>query len=1041
MNTSKKLLILSTVFILSTTGAFAQSSLKGKDFWMAFGQNSAYNLTSDVNLLLKVASEKNTTVTLNFTNGTPSRVINVTAGTVAAITLSNTEKAAVYNLMPSGGGTATTNLSLRITAPDSITVYAANMRMGTSDATAVLPVSLLGKNYYHAGYRPVIPVTVGGAGARDGYLVVATQSGTNIYRNGSPVATLNAGQVYAWYGRAGEDNQGLTYADVKNNMDLTGTHITADKPVAYFTVNSSASIPATYRYADVLYEQLFPVENWGTEFFVPSTIQSKMRIRIIAAFDGTNITIPGIQPASTNGSTLKANTGIMGPIVTEPANPTPPIAQVISGPRSTGGEASLTNLQTGQYVEIDVGSAANGCYIKSTCPVMVIAYMVSSGNSMYQSHSYNATPLQGDPSLAYVPPVGQYARNVSVARFSAVFLSQTSINNHYVQIITKTDGKYNTTVRNGGTTVTLSSPGIWYDNSGLSYCSYNLSNDNTYIIDNPNGVVVGGYGYGEVETYHYLAGAAARNLIPSLKVNGEYYDLMDGTVYECEPVTIECTSECDLPTSIIWRLNGVVQNAYANELSWSLTPSDGNYILEMEAVVNGITHILTTRFTIQNCIRNYRWWYISSPYSNSNPSAFDIPAGTLGKPSGSMLGYYYEQSKNYTDPPFAIGAANFIPGRGIAASLDTLIAAFNPPTAATFAAGAALTPNTGNILINVYRTGNLPKTGINLLGNPYLQHIDFNLFHAANSAVIENTMYIRGWNLSITPLTPKGRMIYDTYNAASGIGTKNINNIDITRDIPPIQGFWVMAKQVGEKTVTFMDAHKMTGSQILRAPAANAGRIVRITVRDSIGIADEMIIIFNPAASNGYDLFDSEKMSNGDDSIPELYTFVDNRELVINGMKPLPYRASKADEIPLGFRTGKKGGFTISASFENWDNKDALVLRDYDEMRETVLTTEGKLYGFTANSCNTMTRFSLFLEPATGITDITKNNTQIYINEENRIVVQTNIHNAQCTVYNTIGQKLTEETILSNPQILDCILYPGVYLVKVGDKTEKVIIR
>jgi len=440
-------------------------------------------------------------------------------------------------------------------------------------------------------------------------------------------------------------------------------------------------------------------------------------------------------------------------------------------------------------------------------------------------------------------------------------------------------------------------------------------------------------------------------------------------------------------------------------------------------------------------LRNFRWWYISSPYKNSNPGAFDIPAGTLGNITGSMLGYYNEEPKQYTSPLISI--ANFVPGRGIAASLDTMVVDFKPPTMATFARGITPVANDGDITVSVFNTDIVPahsaKRGINLLGNPYPSHINFNAFYNSNSTKIENTMWIRGWNRTITPATPEGLMMYDTYNAASGAGTKLINDISITSDIPPIQGFWVKAKLPGEQTVTFMNTHKTSGTQILRAPAADVNRIARIRISATATNAqDEMLIVFNPAASNGYDLYDSEKMSHGSANIPELYSRVENRELVINGMQPV---INKKVEIPLGFRTGKAGeNFKISATFENWDNTEVRFL-DYGIQKYAILT-EGDVYQFEAKGGIYPNRFTLLIDGTpNNINSIENNITFIYVNDANRIAVNTDVNNATCTVYSIIGQKLAEETIVSNPQILNCIFEAGIYLVKVGNKTEKIIIR
>ncbi|MDR0812328.1 MAG: T9SS type A sorting domain-containing protein [Paludibacter sp.] len=442
----------------------------------------------------------------------------------------------------------------------------------------------------------------------------------------------------------------------------------------------------------------------------------------------------------------------------------------------------------------------------------------------------------------------------------------------------------------------------------------------------------------------------------------------------------------------------------------------------------------------------YRYWYISSPYSNSNPRVFITPYDTLGGNAGSMLGYYNEPQKRYTEPFYEYNfnaGTYFQPGRGIIASLDTTITRFNPPTAATFTGGGyGTTANTGTITVPVDSTNTVSsqasKAGKNLLGNPYSDYIDFDLFYNYNNTVINPTLWIRGLNKSAKPM----KMTYDTYNSASGVGTGNINGTNLNKNIPPIQAFWVQAKMSGN--VYFEDSHK-TGndpSQSLRAPQANANRIARIKV--SAGkISDETVLVFNPQASNAYDTFDSEKMSNGEKDIPELYTKTGNKDMAINGMQPV----TNEQYLSLGFRTGRQNTFTISGSFENCDNMQ-VILRDNQTGAETDLTA-GNVYSFASGIYNNTSRFTLKInENVTEVnTPANNNNVVVYVNNDNQIIVAVETDNypslqpATAQVYNTIGQKLHEQTLNFQFSILNCQLNAGVYLVKVGGKTERVVIK
>jgi hypothetical protein len=135
---------------------------------------------------------------------------------------------------------------------------------------------------------------------------------------------------------------------------MTGDHISADKPVAFFVMCKSAFIPQCIYGADYLFQQLAPVQTWGKNFFVPVgiTYGNKDFVRIVASQDETHI--------EQTGSTVR--------------------------------KGSLT-LNAGQYVELEV--AGNGCYITANKPIGVCAYPIG------------ADPGYSDPAQAWISPIEQ----------------------------------------------------------------------------------------------------------------------------------------------------------------------------------------------------------------------------------------------------------------------------------------------------------------------------------------------------------------------------------------------------------------------------------------------------------------------------------------------------------------------------------------------------------------------------------------------------------------------------------------------------------
>ena len=189
-------------------------------------------------------------------------------------------------------------------------------------------------------------------------------------------------------------------------------------------------------------------------------------------------------------------------------------------------------------------------------------------------------------------------------------------------------------------------------------------------------------------------------------------------------------------------------------------------------------------------------------------------------------------------------------------------------------------------------------------------------------------------------------------------------------------------------------------------------------------------------------MYDSEKMGNHSsdasdtgNSVPEIFTKIGNREIVINGISPVKNIAT----TELGFRTKKAGSFNISGVFENWDDTE-IFLRDNITGIETELTA-GNSYSFTSDAYNGTNRFSIVVNGAPNGINTVEHNTKVFVNQANKIVVETDIPNAECAVYNALGQQVNSETVTNSPQTLDCILEAGVYLVKIGNKTERVIIK
>jgi len=520
----KKIQILIFLLVSILTSIMAQST-EGKDFWLTFGQNANVGSpTNQVNLQVRIASGSNpTTVTFYFINLATSQSFEVDAFQVFDYTLSPLEKASVYNTFLETKG------SLRINSSYPITVYALSQVVSGSntwsDVTNVFPSKALGSNYFNLSYTPAIDA--------DAYAVIAMEDNTNVYHNSSPVATLNTGNVY--YRRSPWS-------------DMTGSHITSTKPIAFYAFSQRAQIPQGYNVASPLVQQLAPVDTWGKNFFVPASHLIKDRIRIVASQNNTNITQKGGELKSVIGSQL-----------------------------------SLTGLLAGQFLELEINLDSAGCYIQSDKPIGVCTYLTSA--------NYNNQGVAA-PAQCWVPAMEQALSEVLVVPFK--YVSNPTLNVHYALVVTPTKTKENTEVSIGNQPPTALSGGIWIDNNsaGMSYYPMPLTNDiESYRFINGEGLFVLCYGVGNQDSYYYLGGSSLRDLEAAFYANNISYQFLSDTTFCNNNVNFLAEIEGFIQSrdTLRWYINdgtGEIEEIVAqNQLKWSKIFPNGVYKIRMEIIV------------------------------------------------------------------------------------------------------------------------------------------------------------------------------------------------------------------------------------------------------------------------------------------------------------------------------------------------------------------------------------------------------------------------------------------------------------------------
>jgi len=432
-------------------------------------------------------------------------------------------------------------------------------------------------------------------------------------------------------------------------------------------------------------------------------------------------------------------------------------------------------------------------------------------------------------------------------------------------------------------------------------------------------------------------------------------------------------------------------------------------------VTNGITNATITH--VKQQLTTARNWYISSPVADATASSINDSTGSY------MVGY---DEIHGSSNPWPTESSTLTPLKGYIA-----ISPVNVNPILTFTGVL----NDGLQTIHLSRTTGQTKEGFNLVGNPYPSHLAWTKA-IATSANTFSTIWYR--------TVVGNEYVFQTYNADDEIGVPG----DVTGIVPPMQAFWVRAN-IGGGTLTLNNPMRLHGinSNRLKVPASvTDNQIVRLQISNGIN-ADETVLYFNDKATDGFDDYDSPKMSNNNNSIPEIYTMVGSEKVVINGMEKINFD----NELALGFMTLTTNEFSIRANkFSNIPSDIKLILLDKRENVETDLTF-GDAYNFSSSATNTVDRFSIIFRSTSSVTDdvITRinQNALVFKNINNHIVILCKDelkNNKTVSVYNSIGQKIVNQQIINSTTIIDKTLESGLYLVKVNYKkysiTRKLIL-
>ncbi|XP_011409388.1 PREDICTED: IgGFc-binding protein-like, partial [Amphimedon queenslandica] len=172
----------------------------------------------------------------------------------------------------------------------------------------------------------------------------------------------------------------LLLKPVTARADLTGTKVESSNPISVYSGHTCGFIPVGQFACDFVGEQIPPVASWGNESLVQSFYkrESGYILKLIGSQNNTGI---GITCDNGNSYSLSLQ---------------------------EGGVLSQTISQT-------------SCYINSTSPILVAQFSLAQfADSSFTTH--------GDPAMTIIPPIHQYASNVTSFPIISLLGASTSVN-------------------------------------------------------------------------------------------------------------------------------------------------------------------------------------------------------------------------------------------------------------------------------------------------------------------------------------------------------------------------------------------------------------------------------------------------------------------------------------------------------------------------------------------------------------------------------------------------------------------------------------
>lgn len=413
--------------------------------------------------------------------------------------------------------------------------------------------------------------------------------------------------------------------------------------------------------------------------------------------------------------------------------------------------------------------------------------------------------------------------------------------------------------------------------------------------------------------------------------------------------------------------------------------------------------------TVERYLTDVGWHNISSPVSNANSSVF----------TGTDLIFYYDETIILNDWNFGWvwydGSLSVMKGYDL----------FSPSTiTANYTATGGESLNTGSFDIDITRTNVANgeaenRKGWNLIGNPYPSPVDWLLESGWDKSDINDAKYI--WNP-------------DNNNYTIFLGGSSPTGINGgTQYIPSNQGFWIQAIQNGNISINNATRLGIMASTPDYYKNSNTTSQELRLIASGNGYTDETMIRFLTKTTAGFDINnDASKLFTTHDSVPQIFTMVQNTPMSINSHSEIIDDLS----INMNFSCNAPGYYDISIDESSTiDPLHTIYLKDVREQKMIYLSSQ-KIYHFYHDPSYSKSRFIVYFNPSQ---DIIKNLVpQSYFNistYKNTLTITRNTskqYNGEVRIYNMLGQRLTSFVLSENIKIsVDLNIPAGYYIASI----------